>query len=171
LQIVFTLVRHRPLACPISKPWAIHNIKSRFHFLNHHNHPHLGMPFLKRIVISWVIFATFSCNCVSMSLDAQSTEFFSHIPLVQLFLIFVTHLFPFFSWLCLISYTQLRSDVIGAPHLWAIIYNLLPTSMFSIANFRETLSQFPFFLMFLFCRKCDCMVGLPLFPSTMFVHP
>jgi hypothetical protein len=25
--------------------------------------------------------------------------------------------------------------------------------------------------MFFFCRKWDCMVGLPLFPLTMFVHP
>ncbi len=47
----------------------------------------------------------------------------------------------------------------------------MPTSMFSITNFREVLSQFPFFFMFFFCCNCDCMVGLPLFPSTMFVHP
>jgi len=40
--------------------------KSRFGFLNHLSHPHLGIPFLKSVELFCVISTTFKCNCVKV---------------------------------------------------------------------------------------------------------
>jgi len=58
---------------------------------------------------------------------------------------------------------MVTSDVIGTPHLQVTIYKLSLASMFSIANFREALSQFPFFLMAFLCYEYNCVVGPPMF--------
>ncbi len=65
---------------------------------------------------------------------------------------------------------MVTSDVIGTPHLQVTIYKLSLASTFSIVNFKDTLSQFPFFLMLFLCCECDCVAKPPSFPSTLFVH-
>jgi hypothetical protein len=164
------LARHRCLAHPISKPWVTHNDRSRFCFLNHCSHPHPCTLFYKGVILSWVIFTTFNRSCVKVigcpinyifvtySINATSSSFYN------------TLVFPLF---CdyVIPYTWLWSDVTGTPYLQVAVWKLSFASMLSIANFREMLSQFPFFFMVLFCYECNCMARSPSPPSSLFVHP
>ncbi len=148
----------------------IHNDRSRFYFLNHLNHPHLGTLFYKGVILSWAIFTTFNHGCVKVigcpinyifvtySINATSSSFWN------------TLVFPLF---CdyVIPYTWLRSDGTCTPYLQTTICKLSLASTLSIANFKEMLSQFPFFLVVLFYYKCNCMARSPSLPSSLFVHP
>lgn len=62
------------------------------------------------------------------------------------FFLSTTQMFSLFLWFCNPIH-MVTSDVISTPHLQVTIYKLSFVSTFSIANFREALSQFPFFLM------------------------
>jgi len=164
------LARHRPCAHPISKPWVTHNDRSRFCFLNHHSHPHLGTSFYKGVIFSWVIFTTFNCSWVKVigcpinyifvtySINAVSSSFCN------------TLIFPLF-YDYVIPYTWLQSDVTSTPYLQIVVWKSSFASMLSIANFREVLSQFPFFFMVFLCYECNCMARSPSPPSSLFVHP
>lgn len=88
--------------------------KSRFGFLNHLSHPHLGIPFLKSVELFCVISTTFTCNCVKVikcliaciismySTSATSTSICKTLAL------------PLFQD-CVMLYKWLHNDVIGTP--------------------------------------------------------
>lgn len=124
---------------------------------------------LESVNLSKVIFATFNCKYVSVIGYVIDCIFFTYTTIVTFFFFCKTHLFFFFHD-CVIPYMWLWKDVMITPHLWTMVCKLLPTSTFSIINFKEASFQFPFFFMVFHCCKLDRVVGSSLLLATPFVQ-
>jgi hypothetical protein len=119
-------------------------------FLNHLNHPHLGEPFLKWVIICLVILITLSFSCVNAKRCPFDYIFFTYkINATSSFLCKMLALHFFHDYVS--PYTWFHNDITNMPNIWHVTWILDPTSTTSIVATNIWLWQFQFSFMVLLC--------------------
>lgn len=119
-------------------------------FLNHLNHPHLGVPFLKGVILCCVILVTLSFNCVNVKRCPIDYIFFTYkinATSSSLCKMLALHFFHDYE----SPYTWFHNDMTNMPNIRHVTWILDPTSTTSIFATNIWLWQFQFFFMVFLC--------------------